>query len=352
VWNSGFFVVAPALLESGAVVTPEKEGAFAAAADPTALRKLREWEGFEKDVLSANTWRALYSDIRQFDSFCARVGASILPADPKTIRAFLLESQSRIDGKGVVRPRSLATLRRYLSSIAIIHRAADLESPCDATSIRKTLKAIARRIPARQRQAQAFGFEELQRYLAVPTRVLRDLRDRALVALAYDTLTRSDELARAQVNDLVLERGVATLLIRRSKTDQVGDGAKAFVSQQTFDLIGAWLTEAKINHGPLFRAVSPHDVISSDALSTAAIRATIKRATLKIGVNPAGYSGHSTRVGAAQDLLAAGASLEQLKQAGRWKDFRMPTRYTENIAVERGAMAALAVAQGRHKPAD
>jgi site-specific recombinase XerD len=325
---------------------------FAARADPAAVAKLREWESVERDVLSTNTWRALHSDIRKFDSFCARKSASVLPADPKTIRAFLLESQTRVSGRGAGKLRSLATLRRYLSSISIIHRAVDLESPSAATLVRKTMKAIARRIPARQRQAQAFGFESLQRYLAVPTRGLRDLRDRALVALAYDTLVRSDELARANVNDLTVERGTTSLLIRRSKTDQVGDGAKAFVSQETFGLIGIWLNEARITHGPIFRAVGPRDEISNDALSTAAIRATIKRATLKIGVNPAGFSGHSTRVGAAQDLLAAGASLEQLKQAGRWKDFRMPTLYTQNIAVDRSAMAALAATQGRHKLLD
>ncbi len=58
-------------------------------------------------------------------------------------------------------------------------------------------------------------------------------------------------------------------------------------------------------------------------------------------------SGHSVRVGAAQDLLAIGLDLGSVLQAGRWSPTRMPLRYTENTLASRGAMARAALTRGR-----
>jgi hypothetical protein len=58
-------------------------------------------------------------------------------------------------------------------------------------------------------------------------------------------------------------------------------------------------------------------------------------------------SGHSVRVGAAQDLLALNIDLSSVMQAGRWRDTRMPMRYGEKVLASRGAMARAAKTQGR-----
>ncbi len=52
-------------------------------------------------------------------------------------------------------------------------------------------------------------------------------------------------------------------------------------------------------------------------------------------------SGHSCRVGMAQDLVAAGADVAGLMQAGRWKSMQMPTRYSEWLEAKRGVVAQL-----------
>ena len=52
-----------------------------------------------------------------------------------------------------------------------------------------------------------------------------------------------------------------------------------------------------------------------------------------------GFSGHSSRVGMAQDLAAGGAELPALMVAGRWQSPRMPAQYTEKQALGRGAVA-------------
>ena len=58
-------------------------------------------------------------------------------------------------------------------------------------------------------------------------------------------------------------------------------------------------------------------------------------------------SGHSSRVGAAQDMSNAGLELGQIMQAGRWKTAEMVGRYTEGLAVRRGGAAKLAAIQNR-----
>ena len=52
-----------------------------------------------------------------------------------------------------------------------------------------------------------------------------------------------------------------------------------------------------------------------------------------------GFTGHSGRVGMAQDLAASGVELPELMTAGRWKSSRMPAKYTERQAAGRGAVA-------------
>lgn len=51
------------------------------------------------------------------------------------------------------------------------------------------------------------------------------------------------------------------------------------------------------------------------------------------------YTGHSPRVGMAQDLTAANIGLPAVIQAGAWKSSRMPTRYAAKQAAALGAVA-------------
>jgi len=58
-------------------------------------------------------------------------------------------------------------------------------------------------------------------------------------------------------------------------------------------------------------------------------------------------SGHSTRVGATQDIFAAGFELLEVMQAGSWKTPAMPARYGERLRAQRGAARKLATMQNR-----
>ena len=114
-------------------------------------------------------------------------------------------------------------------------------------------------------------------------------------------------------------------------------------------MVKIWLNHAKINEGPIFRRLIGRGEIG-DALHPGSIAPIFKRVAQWIGM-PARFvhqvSGHSTRVGAAQDLAELEIDLAAITQAGGWKSTRMPLQYAEKINAARSGMARAAVATGR-----
>jgi integrase len=125
-----------------------------------------------------------------------------------------------------------------------------------------------------------------------------------------------------------------SVLIGRSKGDQAGDGRIAWLSPNTVDRLQRWMKAAEMTQGPLFRALHLRRV-SETALDTSSIRRLIKRAAQSVGVEESavkGLSGHSMRVGAAQDMLVAGFDALAIMQAGGWKTTAVLLRYVENAS--------------------
>ena len=96
---------------------------------------------------------------------------------------------------------------------------------------------------------------------------------------------------------------------------------------------------AKIKDGPVFRPVNKAGVVGDTALQGGEDARILKRLAERAGLDPATISGHSARVGMAQDLVAGGADLAAVMQAGRWKSPAMPARYAERLLAKRGAVA-------------
>ena len=200
--------------------------------------------------------------------------------------------------------------------------------------------------PVRQRQAQALNRPAIDRMITAAGDSLKDLRDVALVAVLYDTLARSSELIAFDVEDLKFaEEGTGEILIRRSKGDQEGKGSLRFLAADTVERVRRWVEEAKVEEGPLFRAVAKGGNVRG-ALYRQDIRHILismaKRA--KLDIDP---SGHSVRIGVSQDMVAAGFSLPEIMQAGGWQSPEMVSRYSEHLQVRSGAAAKLASKQNR-----
>jgi site-specific recombinase XerD len=305
-------------------------------------RQLELWADMAQRAYAPNTLRAWKNDWHAFLKFTRETQLPSLPSTPETVRKFLLaRSESGL---------AMSTLRRLCSSIARVHRAADLPNPTESEAVRLALRAHARQIGTRQRQARGMVWREIQTYLRQPPTNLRDLRDRALVCVAYDGSLRPDELVNVDLEHVSFEgEGRATLFIPKFKADQEGEGAVAPIVPQSVMCVREFLDQSEIETGPLFRRIIGHDTLG-ERLTTQSVSDVFQRIGRIIGLPESewrGLSGHSARVGSTQDLFAANVELPAIMQQGRWKDARMPVRYGERLSVTHGAILRLATRQGR-----
>jgi integrase len=308
----------------------------------TALETLRAWDVMAQGAYPPNTVRAWRSDWRSFVQFCIEKNASALPASPHTVRAYIQHCMELA--------KKPATIRRYLATIARAHLAAELLSPGASEPVRLALKEMNRVQPARQKQARPLGWAEIKQFLQGAGKGIRADRERALLCVAYDTMARRSELIALDVEDLTFAQdGTGTALIRRSKTDQAGEGAQAYLSRETMKHLQHWMKAAKITEGAVFRRLVGRNVVGP-RLHVDMVADILKRVGRWIGLPDdavAAISGHSIRVGATQDLLALNIDLASVMQAGRWKSTHMPMRYGQHVLAARGGMARAAVEQGR-----
>ena len=212
---------------------------------------------------------------------------------------------------------------------------------------------MGRETSARQDQAHPLGWKEIKEFIEGAGEGLRADRERAMLCVAYETLARRGELVALEVGDIEFHPdGTGQALIRRGKTDAEGQGRVAYLSRETVRWLKIWLKHANIGEGAVFRRLIGADQIGG-ALNPGSIAPIFKRVAQWIGM-PARFveevSGHSTRVGAAQDLAELDIDLAAITQAGGWKSTRMPLQYADKINAARSGMARAAAATGRDEP--
>ena len=311
------------------------------------LAALLEWQAMAEGAYSANTLRAQKCDGAIFQAFCEARGEPYLPADPKTIRAFIEHC--------VRTRRKPATVKRYVATVARVHIAAGLLNPCSSEAVRLGLKKMGRETSARQDQAHPLTWKDIKEFIETAGEGLRADRERAMLCIAYETLARRSELAALEVKDIDFHPdGTGQALIRRGKTDAEGQGRAAYLSRESVKWLKIWWTHAGIDEGAVFRRlIGQHQI--GGPLNPGSIAPIFKRVAQWIGMPErfvAQVSGHSTRVGATQDLAALDIDLAAITQAGGWKSPRMPLHYAEKINVARSGMARAAEKAGRDSIAD
>ena len=318
------------------------------------IGRLEDYARASAGAFADNTVRALGADSRVFAAWCGAKGHRVLPAAPATVAAFI---DAQADSKAP------ATVARYRSSIAALHRAAGLPNPCSDEVVRLAIRRMNRAHGTRQKQAEPLNRPSVERMLTTkaPERLHRRvaeadkkvpliaLRNAALLAVAYDTLLRRSELVSLLIEDLQrADDGSGTILVRRSKGDQEAEGAVKYLAPDTVEHVQAWLQGAKLAEGALFRPVTKGGRPGGGALEDQEVRRLFRDIAAAAGVKLArAPSGHSTRVGAAQDMIAAGLELGEVMQAGSWKTMTMPARYSERLLARRGAARKLATLQNR-----
>ena len=301
------------------------------------LEQLRDGVHAARGTMAAETLRAMRRGFVAFRCWCTDQGTSPLPATAAAVAAYT-------DALAATPGRKTAGIKQTVWAIGAMHRLAALPDPTKTEIVRLALKRMARQLGTRQRQAAAIGSYEMRRIHDNAGSRPIDLRNLALVALMRDLLARRSEIVALDVADISLDRdgsGIAT--IARSKTDQTGDGADLYLSPAAVRQLQRWLAGAGIVEGAIFRAVGKSGALGA-RLQPAEIARIIKRVARDAGLPDetiARLSGHSCRVGMAQDLVASGADLAGVMQAGRWKSPHMPARYSTWLQAKRGAVARM-----------
>lgn len=280
------------------------------------------------------TIRAYRSNFIKFIDFCESISACALPALPETIAAYIKDLS-----QGSWRS---ASIRQAVASIATIHTLNNYENPTTHSEVRLALKRMHRNLGRFSRQAHGINKALLDEMVATTDNTLRGLRNRALLMIAYDTMCRRGELIRLKVEDIdthCIDRRnnikSTVIFIEQSKTDQEANGRWLGVSNETCDALNTWLENSGINAGYIFRGIDRGDRIK-DTLTPGQVCRIYKRLACKAGFSKdftKRVSGHSMRVGAAQDLLLAGASLPMIMSRGRWSKSDTVMRYVEKIGV-------------------
>jgi len=280
-------------------------------------------------------------NLGRFAAWCAERGLCPLPARASTMVAYVEAMES---------VRAPATVRRYVSSIATVHKTAGERSPSEDAEVRRALRRMRRRKGIRQTQAKGLTWELRERLLEAAGDRLIDIRNRAILAVAYDAMLRRSEVVALEVADATMDRGgSASLLVRRAKNDPEGGGATLYLHRDSVRLLKEWLVASGITAGPLFRSVRKDGAVGGkiDASQVPRIyRAMAERAGLPPRIVRR-LSGHSPRVGAAQDMIASGIGTAAIMQAGRWKSPAMVQRYGERLLAKRNGAAQLARLQKR-----
>jgi site-specific recombinase XerD len=280
-----------------------------------------------------NTLRAYRADMHEFILFCEKYTLPALPASSATVAKFLISTVSQ----GI----KTATIRRKVSSISAIHRLSSLQDPTKHPEVTITLRKISRQLGTRFDQAYPVTKVILDKLLAVCRHDLRGLRDRALLMLAYDCMRRRAELVSLRVEDMewLSEAGVSVLL-RKSKTDQHGNGQWIHLSTPATKALQDWLEAAQIKDGFILRGVHPNGFVTPSLCESRVSRiykTLAKRAQLSERIVQS-ISGHSMRVGGAQDMLVQGASLPQIMVKGGWAKTDTVMRYVERVRAPAVAM--------------
>ena len=273
-----------------------------------------------------NTLRAYQADMQEFIRFCANKPSEALPAQPETAATFLLDTLNQ----GI---RS-STVKRKVSSISAVHRLLSLPDPTKHPEVRITQRKIYRQLGTRFNQVYPVTRTVLEKMLSGCGQGLHGLRDRALLLAAYESMRRRSELVALRIEDI--EWGAdnsAFILLRRSKTEQVGQGKWIQLSTKAGQAMKVWLDAANLEFGFIFRGVRANDEVT-ESLCGSRVSRIYKSLAEKANVDPRiiqQISGHSMRVGAAQDQLVEGASLAQIMVKGGWSKPDTVMRYVERL---------------------
>ena len=288
-----------------------------------------------------------------------------IPSPPETVVAFIIGHYEGLPAAveralvevGIKKPgtHSVATIETRLAHWAKAHTSRGFDSPAKNPAVQE-LRASLRRDRARQggqRQARAIDRALLDRLVGACLRQvgaearsadrLRGLRDAALFLCAWAPGgRRRSEVAALEVRDLVEDGDGMVWTLRKSKTDQEGQGLTLWVGARTAAALREWLEAAGIVDGAVFRAIDPHGHLGSKALTGRSVSRILKARARQAGLDPSKLSPHGFRAGFMTEGGKRGFSLQELMRLSGHKDAQTALKYHRSGSVRNDRAASMA----------
>ena len=288
---------------------------------PPSLEQARE---FARHSKAENTLRGYRSDWRDFCKRCQGQGVCPLPASPEAVASYIADCAGRL---------KVGSIQRRLNAIAEAHKAVGAESPTLAGIVRNTLKGIKRMLGTAPVQKAPALTADIHAMVDVTVDGLIGLRDRALILLGFAGAFRRSELVGLNVDDCSFGKDGLTVTLRRSKTDQEGQGRRIGIPYGSnpdtcpVRTLQTWLEQTGIADGPLFRSLNRHGMVQPHRLSSGDVARIVKKLAKRSGLDPAIYAGHSLRSGHATSAAASGASERSIMLQTGHRSVQMVRRY-------------------------
>lgn len=283
-----------------------------------------------RDSLSDNTRRAYASDLARFESW-----GGTIPSSAETIAAYISENADTC---------ASSTITRWLASLSKAHRASQPIDPTKDELVRSVLRGIRRRYGKHPEQAAPLTRELLFEVLETLSGDIRSVRDRAILLVGFAGGFRRSELVDLEISDVADRDEGLVLTIRRSKTDQVGQGRRIGMPYArgrhcAVKALRSWIEEASIAEGAIFRGVDRQGRVSTAKLSGQAVSLILKKRLNAAGLSSDGFSGHSLRSGFVTSAAKAGVSSWKIREQTGHASDAMLAKYIRDVDIFTGNAA-------------
>ena len=288
-----------------------------------------------KNSKAKNTVRAYKSDFKDFGLFCVQNGFKTLPSEPKIVSLYL----THLSTKEI----KLSTIKRRLVSIGVIHKMKGHYLDTKHPVIIENLMGIKRRKGIVQKGKKPLLINNLKKIVDViniqQIKDIKKLRDKSIVLIGFSGGFRRNEIVSLDFEDLDFVFEGLKITVKRSKTDQFGEGLtkglpyfenKLYCPVTT---LKRWLNVSKIKDGPLFRRFTKGSKLSKNRLSDQSVALIIKQYLNFAGVNSSNYSGHSLRSGFASSAAESGAEERSIMAMTGHKSTEMVRRYIKEANI-------------------
>ena len=276
-----------------------------------------------------NTIRAYKSDFNDFKLFCVQNGFKSLPSEPKIISLYL----THLSTKDV----KMSTLKRRLVSIGVIHKLQGHYLDTKHPSIIENIMGIKRRKGSFQKGKKPLLINDLKILINVidnnNNEEIMRVRDRSIILIGFSGGFRRNEIVSLDFNDLDFVSEGLKINLKRSKTDQFGEGSVKGLPYFDNSLncpvlsVKKWIEISNIKSGPLFRRFTKGSKLTNNRLTDQTVALLIKKYLKLAGIESKNYSGHSLRSGFATSAAESGAEERSIMAMTGHKSTEMVRRY-------------------------